>query len=72
MTIDILKTRQPDLVKAGYLISAIIIFVINIIIIAGVLGLMTRGFSFTGFMSNAWDLTVEMYKRIFTQLFLSR
>lgn len=71
MTIDSLKTRQPDLVKAGYLISAIIIFVINMIIIAGVLGLMTRGFSFTDFIVNAWNSTVEIYQRIYTQLFLN-
>ncbi|MDD5680806.1 MAG: hypothetical protein PHI59_06160 [Candidatus Omnitrophica bacterium] len=72
MTIDSLKTKQPDLVKTGYLISAIIIFVINMIIISGVLGLMTKGFSFTAFMTNAWNLTVEIYQRIFEQLFLPR
>ena len=72
MTLDALKTKQPDLVKAGYLISAIIIFAVNMIIIAGILGLMTRGFSFTDFMTNAWNLTVVIYQRIFTQLFLPR
>jgi len=71
MTIDTLKMRQPDLVKAGYLISAIIIFVINMIITAGVLGLMTRGFSFADFMTNAWNLTVEIYQKIFAQLFIN-
>lgn len=70
MTIDALKTRQPDLVKAGYLISGIVIYVINLIVIAGILGLMTGGFSFTGFMSNAWNLTVEIYQKIYTQLFV--
>ena len=69
MTIDALKTKQPDLVKAGYLPSGIIIYVINVVVIAGILGLMTNGFSFAGFMSDAWNLTVEMYKKIYAQLF---
>lgn len=72
MTIDSLKTKQSDLVKAGYLISEIIIYVINMIVIAGVLGLMTRGFSFTNFMANAWNLTIDIYQRIFAQLFVPR
>lgn len=71
MTIDSLKTKQPDLVKAGYLISEIIIYVINMVVIAGVLGLMTSGFSFTHFMANAWNLTIDIYQRIFAQLFLN-
>ena len=69
MTIDALKTKQPDLVKAGYLPSGIIIYVINVIVIAGILGLMTNGFSFTGFMSDAWNVTAEIYKKIYAQLF---
>ncbi len=72
MTIDALKTKQPDLVKAGYLTSEIIIYVINMIVIAGVMGLMTKGFSFADFMFNTWNLTVDMYKAIFAQLFLPR
>lgn len=71
MTIDALKTRQPDLVKAGYLVSGIIIYVINVIVIAGILGLMTSGFSFAEFMSDAWAMTIEIYKKIYTQLFMN-
>lgn len=71
MTIDSLKTKQSDLAKAGYLISKIIIYVINMIVIAGVLGLMTKGFSFTNFIVNAWNLTIDIYQRIFQQLFMN-
>ncbi len=71
MTIDALKTKQPDLVKAGYLSSGIIIYVINVIVIAGILGLMTNGFSFTEFMSDTWNLTAEIYKKIYAQLFMN-
>ncbi len=71
MTIDSLKTKQPDLVKAGYLISEIIIYVVNMIVIAGVLSLMTKGFSFPDFIANAWNLTIDIYQRIFAQLFIN-
>lgn len=71
MTIDTLKTRQSDLAKAGYLISEIVIYVTNIIVVAGVLGLMTKGFSFADFMVNAWNLTADIYQRIFAQLFMN-
>ncbi len=71
MTIDALKTKQPDLVRAGYLTSGIIIYVINVVVIAGILGLMTSGFSFTEFMSSAWSLTAEIYVKIYTQLFMN-
>ncbi|MBU4377143.1 MAG: M50 family metallopeptidase [Candidatus Omnitrophica bacterium] len=71
MTIDVLKTKQPDLVKAGYLTSGIIIYAINVIVIAGILGLMTSGFSFTEFMRDAWTLTADIYKKIYAQLFIN-
>ena len=70
MTIDTLKTRQPDLVKTGYLTSSILIYVINLTIVAGALGLLFYGFSFRSFIKNAYFLTVVIYENIFEQLFL--
>ena len=70
MTVDTLKTRQTDLVKAGYLTSAILIYVMNLVIISGVLGLLFKTFSFRSFMSNAYFLSIDIYKAIFRQLFL--
>lgn len=70
MTVDTLKTRQPDLVKAGYLTSGIFIYVINITIVAWTLGLVFDGFSFRNFLNNAVHLSGIMYQSIFNQLFL--
>jgi len=70
MTIDTLKTKQPDLVKVGYLTSSIIIYIINLLIIAGTLELLVKDFSFRSFLNNAYLLTINTYKSIFHQLFL--
>ena len=69
-TIDTLKTKQPDLIKTGYLTSSILIYVINMIIVAGVLGLLTGSFSFKSFLGNALNMAVYIYKAVFAQLFL--
>ena len=70
MTVDTLKTRQPDLVKAGYLTSSVFIYVINVAVVALAFGLLFEGFSFRSFMGNTWSISMEIYKGIFKQLFL--
>jgi hypothetical protein len=70
MTVDTLKTRQPDFAKAGYLTSSVLLYVVNLVIISGTLGLMFKGFSFRSFWSNACFLSVDTYRLIFRQLFL--
>jgi hypothetical protein len=69
MTIDTLKIKQPDLVKAGYLTSSILIYVINLILAAGILGLLFYGFSFRSFIKSSYVLTLDIYNVIFKQLF---
>ncbi|MBL7071121.1 MAG: hypothetical protein ISS26_02980 [Candidatus Omnitrophica bacterium] len=70
MTVDTLKTRQPDLIKAGYLTSSIFIYVINVTVIALAFGILFEGFSFRSFLSNAYVMSLHIYKSIFNQLFL--
>ena len=69
MTIDTLKTKQPDLMKAGYLTSSILIYVLNLTVISGVLGLLFKSFSFRSFLNNTYFLSVDIYRVIFKQLF---
>ena len=70
MTIDTLKTRQPDLVKTGYITSSVLIYVINLVVISGILGLLFKSFSFRSFLGSAYFLSFDIYKLIFEQLFL--
>jgi len=69
MTVDTLKTRQPDMVRSGYITSIVIIYVLNLIVIGAVLGLFFTSFSFVSFIKNAVHLSIVMYKTIFRQLF---
>ena len=70
MTVDTLKTRQPDLIKMGYLTSSVFIYVVNLVVISGILGLLFSGFSFRSFMKSAYFLSFDIYGLIFKQLFL--
>ena len=70
MTVDTLKIRQPDLVKAGYLTSLILIYVINLIIVSGALGLLFKSFSFRSFINSSYFMSLDIYRNIFSQLFL--
>jgi len=69
MTVDTLKTRQPDMIKAGYITSSVFIYVMNIVIISAVIGLLFESFSFRSFFKSAYFLSADIYKLIFKQLF---
>ena len=69
MTVDTLKTRQPDLLKAGYLTSSVLIYVVNLVIISATLGLLFTGFSFRSFLNRTYFLSFDIYASIFKQLF---
>ncbi len=70
MTVDTLKTRQPDLIKAGYLTSSVLIYVVNVTAVALAFGVLFEGFSFRSFMSGAYAQSLDIYRGIFRQLFL--
>jgi hypothetical protein len=70
MTIDTLKTRQPDLIRTGYLTSSVLIYAINMILVAGILGLSFESFSFKAFLNKTYFLSIDIYGSIFKQLFL--
>jgi len=69
MTVDVLKTKQPDLVKTGYLFSLVSIYVLNVLLLGFIVGLIFSGFSFTGMLSQFWVDTQELYSMIYRQLF---
>ncbi|MBN1871806.1 MAG: hypothetical protein JW800_04450 [Candidatus Omnitrophica bacterium] len=69
MTIDTIKVKQPDFAKAGHIMSLVLIFVINMIIIAGILGLFFNSFSFLSFLRSSYYSSVDLYRTIFIRLF---
>lgn len=68
-TAEVLKIKQPDIIKTGYLFSLTMIYVINIILVAFLLSLLFKGLLFEDFFYNTYINSKNIYINIFTQLF---
>lgn len=72
MTVEFLKTKQPDMIKSGYLFSIALIYLINITIAAAILSFMFSDFSFKGYFENTYVCGKEAYEWLFRQFFSLR
>lgn len=68
-TAEVLKIRQPDMLKTGYLFSLVVIYIVNILLVAFILSLLFEGILFEDFFYNAYLKAKEIYVSIFNQLF---
>ncbi len=69
MTVEFLKTKQPDLIKSGYLFSIVLIYLINLSIAALILNFVFTDFSFKSYALNAYDLAKDIYLWLYRQMF---
>ncbi len=69
MTIEVMKIRQPDIVKSGYFFSIVLVYVFNVIVIALLFGMMFKSFSLKTFFLSTWTSTKGIYVAIIRQLF---
>ena len=69
MTIEVMKIRQPDIVKSGYFFSIVLVYVLNVIVIALLFGMMFKSFSLKEFFLSTWTSTKGIYVAIVRQLF---
>lgn len=69
MTVEFLKTKQPDLIKSGYLFSIALIYFINLSIAALILNFVFTDFSFKTYINNAYIVGKDMYAWLFRQMF---
>lgn len=69
MTIEVMKTKQPDLMKSGYLFSIVAVYVLNIVIIALLFSMLFRSFSIKKFFVDSFLFSKEIYTAIIRQLF---
>ncbi len=67
---ELLKTKQSDLVKSGYLFSISIIYIVNISIVAFALNLIFPSFSFVDFFKSSYQTVGDIYSFLFRHLFL--
>jgi hypothetical protein len=69
MTIEVMKIRQPDILKSGYAFSIVLVYVLNMIIIALLFSLMFKSFSAKQFFIDTWTASKGVYVGVIKQLF---
>jgi len=69
MTVDKMKTKQPDFLRFGYFNSLILIYFVNVFMLSLFFGILFPNFSFGYFLNSFLFNTKELYIGIFDQLF---
>ncbi|MFH1189827.1 MAG: hypothetical protein V1682_03980 [Candidatus Omnitrophota bacterium] len=69
MTIEVMKVRQPDLMKSGYIFSIVVVYVLNIIIIAMLFSLLFPSFSAKKFFMDSYVFSRDIYTAVVRQMF---
>lgn len=69
-TVEVLKIRQPDIMKSGYFFSVMLIYILNILVISALFSVLFPSFSAKAFIVDSWHIARSAYVAIFTQLFL--
>lgn len=68
-TIEVLKIRQPDIVKSGYLFSIVMVYILNIVVISAIFSLLFPAFTLKGFFLDSWRVVRQVYAAVVRQLF---
>ena len=68
-TIEIMKIRQPDIVKSGYFFSIAFVYTLNIIIISMIFALVFPSFLIKGFFGDFIGISKGIYIGIVKQMF---
>ena len=68
-TIEVMKVRQPDIVKSGYFFSIVLVYVLNIVVISFIFALIFPGFGMKNFFIDMWNVSKNIYVAIVRQLF---
>jgi len=69
-TVEIMKVRQPDIVKSGAFFSIILVYTLNIVVISVLFGLLFSSFSMKKFFLDTWSVSSKIYGIVTRQLFL--
>jgi hypothetical protein len=68
-TANSLKRKQPGDLKENYFFSIFIIYIVNMLIVAGAFSLLSPDFSFVDFVKKCGDVAAVIYTASFKQLF---
>lgn len=72
MTVEFLKTKQPDLIKSGYLFSLALIYLANISVAAFIMNLIFPDVSFKSYLNTSYVVAKDICISVFNQLFSAR
>jgi len=68
-TANSLKRKQPGDLKENYFFSIFIIYIVNMLIVAGAFALLSQEFSFLSFVKRCGEVAAAIYTASFRQLF---
>jgi hypothetical protein len=68
-TVEVMKVRQPDIVKSGYFFSVVLVYVLNIVVISLIFALIFPGFRVKNFFLDMWNASKGVYVGVIKQLF---
>lgn len=68
-TVEVMKVRQPDIVKSGYFFSVVLVYVLNIVVISLIFAMIFPGFGVKNFFLDMWNASRNIYVAIVRQLF---
>ena len=68
-TIEVMKTRQPDIVKSGYFFSIVMIYVLNILVVSLIFAMLFSSFSEKKFLVDFFVISKKVYGAVLRQLF---
>jgi hypothetical protein len=68
-TSEALKTKQPDIEQAGFLLSIIIVYIFNLLIISGIFNFIFHNFSFLELVKDSLERAKDIYIFLYTRLF---
>jgi hypothetical protein len=69
-TIEVMKIRQPDIVKSGHFFSIVFVYVFNVIVVALIFSLMFPEFFMKKFFVDSWLLSKGAYVGAARQMFM--
>jgi hypothetical protein len=68
-TVEVMKVRQPDIIKSGYFFSVVLVYALNIIVISVIFALIFPGFGMKNFFIDMWSESMHIYVAVVRQLF---
>jgi len=68
-TADVIKREQPDIVSTGYMFSLVIIYIINVVVVASILCPLFEGMRLEEFFHKSYLSSKAIYRQLFDQLF---